>query len=131
VANAATCSLIPCPFHRCCPQILVHRFPADAELPGQDRFRGTGRGPLDQLGDLFLVQRRFPAPVGAALFGQGDAFALSVTQQGSFELGERTHHRQQQGGHRGVVPGEDELLLHELHPHPLTGLRPHGAAQIL
>jgi hypothetical protein len=82
------------------------------------------------LGDLRLVQRGFAA-VGAALLGQGDALALPVPDKRSFELGERTHHGEQQGGHRGVLSGKGELFLHELHPHPLAGQRADGAPQIV
>jgi hypothetical protein len=57
------------------------------------------------------------AGVGAALFGRGDAFALAFQDQGAFKLGEGAHDRQQQGGHRGVLAGEEEVLLDELHPH--------------
>lgn len=48
-------------------------------------------------------------------------FALTLTDQGSFELGERAPHRQHQCGHRGVIPGEGELFLHELDLHAADG----------
>jgi len=43
---------------------------------------------LPQGSSLFLRQSFLAAPVRAALLGQGDAFALSLADQGALELGE-------------------------------------------
>lgn len=118
VVNAATCSLTPRPFPPLLPTDTGTPFPADAEVAGQDRFRGTGRGPLDQLGDLFLVQRRFPAPVGgrvvAARAMPSRCLSRSKARSNSANAPVTDSSRVAIGV---SSPGEDELLLHELHPH--------------
>ena len=70
--------------------------------PGR-AFRGLrrvrGRAPLWVLdlpadrGHLVVSQGPLAAPVGAAGFGQLDAFALTFADQGALELGEGAHHR--------------------------------------
>jgi hypothetical protein len=112
----------------CGPQVAVHGFAADAEFLGQHGFPLTGGGALTQLAGTFGGEGGFAAGVGAALFGCGDALALAFQDQGAFEFGEGAHDRQQQGGHRGVLAGEGEVLLDELHPHSLAGQGAHGAA---
>jgi len=47
------------------------------------------------------------------------------------ELGERTHDREQQCRHRGVIAGEGELLLHELHLHAAGGERADGGTEVV
>jgi len=56
---------------------------------------------------------------------------LPLSDQRALELCERTHHRQQQRGHGGVVTGEDELLLHELHLHAAGGQTADDGAQVV
>jgi hypothetical protein len=55
-------------------QVLRGGLPADPVVTGKEGFRNTGVGTLDQLGSAFRVESLFPPFVGAALFGQGDAF---------------------------------------------------------
>jgi hypothetical protein len=69
-------------------QVLVHRFSADAVIAGQDGFRNAAGGPLRQLGCPFRRENLLPPFVGAALLGQGDAFALSLPYEGPFEFSE-------------------------------------------
>ncbi len=54
-------------------QVLIHRLPADAELPRQPGLRLPRRRALPQLGDAVLTQDAFATAVGAAGLGQGDA----------------------------------------------------------
>jgi len=56
-------------------------------------------------------------PVRAALPGKRNALALPLPDQRPLELRERAHHRHQQRRHRGVLAGERQLLLDELHAH--------------
>ena len=55
------------------PQVLIHRLPADAELPRQLGLGLPRRRALPQLGDAVLTQDAFATAVGAAGLGQGDA----------------------------------------------------------
>ena len=68
--------------------VLVHRFPADAVVAGEDGFGDSVRCPLYQFGRAFRCEGLFPPFVGAALLGQGDAFPLAFPDQGAFEFGE-------------------------------------------
>jgi hypothetical protein len=65
------------------------------------------------------------------LLGRGDALALPFQNQSPFELGERAHNRQQQGGHRGVLAGEGQVFLDELDPYALAGQGSHEVAQVV
>ncbi len=94
-------------------------------------FVSPAPGPLTQLVHLIIGKGSFAAAVGAALLGQRDALALALTDQRSLKLGERTHHGQQQGGHRRVLTGEGELFGDELHLHALGGQLTHDPAQIV
>src|SRR5450759_5423173 len=95
-------------------QVLVDGLAADADLTGQCCLRGTRAGPLMQFGHLLLAEGPSTAAVCAVLLGQLDPFALPFADQGTFELRERTHHRQPQRRHRGVVTGEGQLFGEEL-----------------
>ena len=53
-------------------EVLVHRFSTDSVIPGQDYFRDTTAGALDQFGRTFRRQSPFSSLVHAALPGQGD-----------------------------------------------------------
>lgn len=72
-------------------EVLVDHFPADPVVVGEDDFRDPGAGALDQLGRQLRCQGLLPPFVGAALLGQGDAFALAFSDQGPFEFGEGAH----------------------------------------
>jgi len=65
------------------------------------------------------------------LAGQGDALTMALPDQRPLELRERTHHRQQQRCHRGVLTGERQLLFHELHPYAPGGQRAHQRAKVV
>lgn len=83
---------------------LVEGFPTYTELTGQLGLWLTGSGPLPDGVSLFIGQGFLTAPVSTTLFGQGDVLALSLTDERSLELGEGSHDRQHQVGHRRI-PG--------------------------
>jgi len=91
----------------------------------------AGCGPLPQFGDLFGRQCFLTAPVGSALLGERDAFALPLADQGALEFGERPHDRQHQVRHRRILAGEGQTLLDELDAHAAFGQLLHKAAQII
>lgn len=112
-------------------QVLVHRFPADAVVTGENDFRYATAGALDQFGRSFRCQGLFPSLAGAALLGQGDAFTLAFPDQGPLEFSESPHDREHEVGHRGVLTGEDELFFEELHPHSAPGEALDECAQVI
>ena len=63
----------------------------------------------------------FAALVDTPLLGQGDAFALTLMDQGPLEFGKGPHHREQETGHGRVLAGEGELFFDERDPHALAG----------
>ena len=67
-----------------------------------------------QLRSSFDRQRMFPATVCARPFCQLDSFSLPLTDQLPFELGERSHHAQQQVRHRRVFASEGQALFYKL-----------------
>lgn len=74
-------------------KVLVDDLAADPKFPGEDCFcRLAGSSTLVERGSLLGLQHLTPALIDAGLFGQGDTFAMSFPEEGSFELGERTHH---------------------------------------
>src|SRR5664280_1551392 len=112
-------------------QVLVEGLAADPELPGQAGLGLPGRGACPEVRGPLAAQGSLAALVDTAVLGQRDALPLSLTDQCPFELGERSHDRQQQGGHRGVLAGEDELLFGELHGHAPSGQLPHDPPEVL
>ncbi|MDQ0678650.1 hypothetical protein QFZ30_002032 [Arthrobacter pascens] len=55
------------------------------------------------------------------MLGQGDAFPSAFPDEGAFEFGEGPHHGEHEVGHGGVLPGEGQALLNELHLHAFAG----------
>jgi hypothetical protein len=102
-------------------QVLVDGLPADPVVTGKEGFRDTVAGALDQVGSPFRREGLLPPFVRAALLGQGDALPLAFPDEGAFEFGEGTHDGQHEVGHGGVLAGEDQALLDELHPHAFAG----------
>ena len=111
--------------------ILVDGLPADPVVTGKDSFRNTAVSALDQLGRPLRWEGLFPPFVGAALLGQGDAFPLPFPDQGPFEFSEGAHDGEHEVGHGGVLTGEEQVLLDELHPHPFTGQPLHQSTQVI
>lgn len=83
-------------------KVLVEGFPTYTELTDQLGFRFAGSGSLPDCDGLFVGQGLLPAPVSAALLGQGDALTLTLTNERTLELGEGPHDRQHQVGHGRV-----------------------------
>ena len=98
--------------------ILVDGLPADPVVTGKEGFRNTSASALDQFRGPFRSEGLFPPFVGAALFGQGDAFPLAFPDEGA---GEGSHYGEHEVGHGGVLAGEDQALLDELHPYAFAG----------
>ena len=67
-------------------QVLVEGLPADAKLPGDLCLADAGRNPRAQLGNGRGGEGLFAALIGAPLLGQGDAFALTLMDQGPLEF---------------------------------------------
>src|SRR3546814_19229690 len=59
------------------------------------------------------------------------AFALPLPDQGALEFGERTHDREHQVGHRGILAREGQAFLHELDPDASFGEGLNQFAQIV
>src|SRR5664280_365203 len=112
-------------------QVPVEGLAAYPELPGQAGLGLPGRGACPEVRGPLAAQGSLAALVDTAVLGQRDALALSLTDQCPFELGERSHDRQQQGGHRGVLAGEDELLFGELPGHAPSGQLPNDPPEVL
>src|SRR5471030_3372872 len=84
-----------------------------------------------QFDNLVVPQRFLAAPVGAALLGQSDPFALSLADQGPLELRKCSHDRQQQVRHRRVLASKAQAFLDEFDSYPALGQRLHYPAQIV
>jgi hypothetical protein len=68
-------------------QILVEGLPADPELPGHFCLADACRNPRAQLSDSRGGESLFASLVGAPLFGQRNAFALTLMDKGPLEFG--------------------------------------------
>jgi hypothetical protein len=66
-------------------QVVVEGLPADLVVTGKEGFRNTAAGALGQFGHPFRGEDLLPPFEGAALLGQGDAFARVFPDEGSFE----------------------------------------------
>src|SRR3954462_16029239 len=84
-------------------QILVESLPADAKLPGDFCLADAGRNACAQLHDGRSGEGLFASLIGAPLLGQGDAFALTLMDEGPREFGKGAHHREQETGHGRVL----------------------------
>ncbi len=80
---------------------------------------------------IFSLFRDFLRPIGSALLGERDPFALPLADERPLELGERAHHRQHEVRHRRVLTGEGQALLDEFDAHAALGELLHQAAQII
>jgi hypothetical protein len=81
----------------------------------------------------FLASRQglLAAPVGAPLLGQGDALALALPDQVALELGDGAQDRQDELGHRRILAGKRQVLLHELQAQTSFRLLLDDAAQVI
>jgi hypothetical protein len=59
--------------------------------------------------------------VGGTLLAKGDAFVLTLPDRGAFELCEGPMTESMRLAMGGVLSGEKEAFLDELHPHTVTG----------
>jgi len=73
-------------------KVLLDGSATDPEFAGEHGFRLAGSGAANECGRLSGVQRLASSFLNAGLLGQRDAFALSLSDKGSFELGERSLH---------------------------------------
>lgn len=60
-----------------------------------------------------------------------DAFALTFSDNCSFKFGKRSHHAQEETGHRGIIAGKRQRLLDKLNPHTPRREVVHQAPEIV
>lgn len=71
--------------------MLIQGFPADPKVAGDGGLLfAVCNSPL-QFGYLVVGQRFLPSPIGTALLGNGNAFALPFADESTFELGKGPH----------------------------------------
>src|SRR3546814_464 len=92
--------------------------------------RSTRTDTLFPYTTLFRSEGTFPPAISTALSGDRNAFALPLPDQGALEFGERTHDREHQVGHRGILAREGQAFLHELDPDASFGEGLNQFAQI-
>jgi hypothetical protein len=71
------------------------------------------------------------AAIGAALSRERDSFTLAFANQGAFEFGEGTHHRQHQIGHRRILTRERQAFLCKFYADVALRERLDDVAQII
>jgi hypothetical protein len=86
--------------------ILIQRVTADDGLSCQFGFYLNCCRPSLKLRNRRRTKRLFAAGGDAALFGQGNALALPLTDQRPLELSKGAHHGAEQHGHRRVIAGK-------------------------
>ncbi len=112
-------------------EILVEGFATDPQVTGDDGLSLAVINTAVQLGDHFVGEGTFPPAISTALSGDRNAFALPLPDQGALEFGERTHDREHQVGHRGILAREGQAFLHELDPDASFGEGLNQFAQIV
>ena len=112
-------------------KVLVEGFAADAHVARDGRLAFTGGNAAVQIGNHLIRERPFPPPIGAALPSDRNAFALPFADQGALELSKRTHDREHQIGHRGVLPREGQAFLLKLDPDTSLGEALDQLAQVI